>query len=205
MLSDSSDKDARRIAHEFEQMRTVFASGFPTALVCVLPEPVTRTKSSAKMRVAASFLLNSALVLPVQPHDNLPVIAIARQGTILIVIWNRVHSFSEPALLDHIRFDQSVRITILANWFTGLRDQKRKVSRARPRSHPFASSRFKALGSGALQRRCLRAAATVVRYLQSAIAYARRNRLEPDAKSATGTSSECGPARIGGNGEVRRI
>ena len=61
------------------------------------------------------------------------------------------------------------------------------------------------LGSGALQRRCLRAAATVVLYLQSAIAYARRKRLEPDAKSATGTSSERGPARIGGNGEVRWI
>ncbi len=29
VLSDGSDKDARRIAREFEQMRTVFASGFP--------------------------------------------------------------------------------------------------------------------------------------------------------------------------------
>jgi tetratricopeptide (TPR) repeat protein len=29
VLSDGSDKDARRIAREFEQMRTVFANGFP--------------------------------------------------------------------------------------------------------------------------------------------------------------------------------
>src|SRR6266699_4407871 len=61
------------------------------------------------------------------------------------------------------------------------------------------------LGSGAAQRRCLRAAATVVVQLQSGFACACCNRLEPDAKSATSTSSERGPAGFRCDEEVSWI
>jgi hypothetical protein len=48
-----------------------------------------------------------------------------------VVVW------CKPALLDHIHFDQFVRITILANWFTGLR-AKAKSLRGETEP-PFAS------------------------------------------------------------------